>query len=605
MREIFRKYFVLVILLFGVFYIVNIICPDSQRKIFIDGDGSGHYAYLPTLIIYKTVDFTQVFEFEKQRRPADYMGHYFQEHDGIYINKYTAGTAFLQLPFFIIAYMLSIIFGFPADGYNIIFQYASAFSALFWLTIGIYFFVKLQQLYKIGKLSSWLMAFVLLFGTNLFFYTFVQPSFSHVYSFALISVFLYFAKIVIAKPQTKYLITAVFVLGLIFLVRPVNIIIVGALPFIAGSSCKFNNIIKFNLKNFRLFYAIIAFIVATSPQLIINYLQTGSVLVYGYENEGFNFLHPHLYDILFSYRKGWFVYTPLFLLLFPSLFYFGKKSRYFELSAFALFFIFIIYLFSSWWNWFYGDSFGMRPMVDYYSLFFLVIAIFITNIHHKWVKIAATIFVFAAIIINQIQTYQYAKGIIHADSMTQEAYWYVFLKTNCSYSGVISGGSEYYNGTIDKKPYFSSKNSIDSFSNNWNKSSCIDSTYSLSDKSVKLNTNCIYSPAFQRKLNDSLIGYKNIYIKFYTDYLEPTKDAALGAVFVVDIGDDNHHNIFYKAFNIKKLPNNTTNKWIMGEIGFKLPEITKEMSYIKLYIWNVEKKSFYLDNLNVEFYTYK
>lgn len=593
-------------MLFGVFYIVNIISPDSQRKIFIDGDGSGHYAYLPALIIFHTVDFTPVFEFEKQQRPTDYMGHYFQEYNNIYINKYTAGTALLQLPFFLIAYVLSLIFGLPADGYNIIFQYASAFSALFWLTIGICFFIKLQQLYKIGKLLSWLMAFVLIFGTNLFFYTFVQPSFSHVYSFALITAFLYFGRIVIAKPRTKYLITTAFILGLIFLVRPVNIIIVGVLPFIACSAKNLNNIIKFNLKKFRLIYAIIAFVVAFSPQLIINYLQTGSLIVYGYENEGFYFLHPHFYDFLFSYRKGWFIYTPLFFLLFPALFYLGKKRRYFELSAFVLFFIFVVYMFSSWWNWFYGDSFGMRPMVDYYSFFFLVIVIFISRINHKWIKRVTAILVFAAIIINQIQTYQYAKGIIHADSMTKEAYWYVFLKTNCSYSGVISGSNEYYNGIMDKKPFYSSKNTLDSFSNDWNKNSCVDSIFcSSSGKSVKLTQNCIYSPAFQRKLNDSLIGYNNIYIKFYTDYLEQTKDAAIGAVFVVDIGDNNYHNIFYKAFKIKKLPNDVTNKWMKGEIGFKLPEITEEMKYIKLYIWNLEKSSFYLDNLNVEFYTYK
>ena len=132
----------LLTLLLISFIITNFVGPKANRKHIIDGDGSGLYAYLPAIIIHKTVDFTPVFEFEKLRRAPDYMGHYFHSYEEILINKFGCGTALLQLPFFLIAYLLSILTGLEADGYNIFFQYSVALSAIFWAFLGLIYFQK-------------------------------------------------------------------------------------------------------------------------------------------------------------------------------------------------------------------------------------------------------------------------------------------------------------------------------------------------------------------------------------------------------------------------------------------------------------------------------
>ncbi len=582
------------------------MCPDSERNIFIDGDGSGHYAYLPAMVLFNSVDFTPVFEVEKDRRTTDYMGHYFHKHGEIYINKYTMGTAIMQLPFFVAACVLSALFGFPVDGYNIIFQYASAFSSLFWVTIGLTFLIKLLRLYNISALKGWLMAMILLFGSNLFFYVFVQPSFSHVYSFALIAIFLYLSRLMFVKTELRYILMASFILGMIVIVRPVNIIVAGALPFMAGNRLRFLETVKYKTLKARWLYVIMVFVLAVSPQMVVNYMQTGSLLVYGYDNEGFNFMNPHFMDFLFSYRKGWFVYTPLFLLLLPAVVFFVRKRRYYELTMFVLFFAFVVFLFSSWWNWFYGDSFGMRPMVDYYALFFLFIAIAITNIKKGWGIVAASVFVVFAVFLNQVQTYQYAVGIIHADSMTKEAYWYVFLKTDRSYSGVVSETEEYYNGVLDDVPFFNTYNSIDSYPPQWKIPHNADSAICNSGSvSVRLTPESVYCPSFRMAIPDTLAGYDNIYVKFSAEYLEKTNNAALGAVFVVDIGDNDGSNVFYKSFKIKSLPDDKTNIWKTGRTGFKLPPITPQMDYIKMYIWNVDKTTFWVDDMKIEMFLWK
>ena len=53
----------------AAFFLVNFYVPENPRLTVIDGDGSGLYAYLPAIFVYKTADFTPVFNYEKSKRP--------------------------------------------------------------------------------------------------------------------------------------------------------------------------------------------------------------------------------------------------------------------------------------------------------------------------------------------------------------------------------------------------------------------------------------------------------------------------------------------------------------------------------------------------------
>ncbi len=98
-----KRFFVLLLLLMTCsFFLVNFIGPGSFRAKIIDGDGSGYYAYLPGIFVFNSVDFTRVFEYEKDQRSTEYQGHYFHRQNGILINKYTSGTAMMELPLFML-----------------------------------------------------------------------------------------------------------------------------------------------------------------------------------------------------------------------------------------------------------------------------------------------------------------------------------------------------------------------------------------------------------------------------------------------------------------------------------------------------------------------
>lgn len=605
MKKIIKKYILLYLVLITVFFVVNFLGTNSFRRIFVDGDGSGHYAYLPSLIIYQSVNFEDVYNLEKQHKSTDYMGHNYHKHGSVLINKFSAGTALLQLPFFLFGILLSIIFGLPVDGYNIVFQYSVAMSTLFWSGLGLIYFVKLARIYNVKLAYTWMMAAAGLFGTNLFFYIFVQPSFSHAYSFSLISMFLYYSKMVFVVYKKRYVLIASFLLGLIVLVRPVNLIIIASLPFIAGTPQNFINAIKQKLTNIDVLPAVLLFLVAISPQLIINYLQTGSIILYGYKNEGFYFSDPQIINFLFSYKKGWFVYSPLFLLLFPAVIYLWRRQSVYAFAAFVLFLLIQVYVFSSWWNWYYGDSFGMRPLVDYYGLYFLVIALLLYNISYKWVKIVVVVFVLIVTVLNVVQSYQYSVGIIHPDSMTKKAYWHVFFKVEEKFKRVISGGDETFYGKLHEKPFFITNNYIDDFDDGWTIPIKTKAENAYSDSlSVIQDQEHIYSPSFKFIIVDTLVGYNNIYVRFKTQFYEFTQNAALKAVFVVDFTDTSGNNVFYKTFPVKQLPDDVVDVWQLGSIGFKLPVISPNVAFIKFYIWNVEKHNYLLDDISLQLYTY-
>ncbi len=585
------------------FIVINISRKSEHRQHFVDGDGSGYYAWLPTLFIYKTLDFSEAFNAEKLRKGKDYQGHNYHEVNGLLINKFPPGSAFLMSPFFLAALFISLIFGLPVDAYEAVFQYSVGIAAVFWCLTGLIFLYRTLKSYGLTRKETIIFVAASLYATNLFAYTFLMPAFSHLYSFASISILIYSSRRYFLEQKTKHLVIAAVALGFVFTIRPVNLLIVVFLPFLADGAENIQAVVFNKLKSRRVLYALLFFLLSIFPYLLINYEQTGSFVYFPYKNEGFYWSRPEIFNFLFGFRKGWFVYTPFYLLLIPSLIILYKKNK-FRFIWFATFFSVLIYVFSSWWNWFYGDSFGMRPMVDFTAVFVLIIMLFYRQLKTKHKRITL-IFILLAGILNIVQTYQYAKGIIHPDSMNKEAYFKILLKTSGKYSGFISGGPEYYYGYLKPRPFYHEKNDFESQLTSWSKLHKTDSTIVYSGKrSIKLDKHNIYSPSLNWTIPDSLNGSRNLYVEISTMVYEKRENQATRALFIMDIQDKGGKTVFYKKARLKQMPDDKSGLWETLGTGFKLPYLEEDHYLLKIYIWNKEKKEFYIDDLNIEFYEY-
>jgi hypothetical protein len=395
----------------------------------VRSDGEGYYAYLPAVFIYHDPNFGFFEHIEKEKYFDPFNCRDYREvYQGKMINKCYAGEAFVVAPFFLAAHFYAKMAGFDTDGYSKPYPIGVSIANWFYLLMGLFFLMKLLRFYL---QNNWVISLVLitaLFGTNLFFYVVGEPSMNHVYSFAFITCFLFCAKKYLVKPRPMNLPLLGLLLGIIVLIRPINILILLALPFLAGNlSLLKSGFISLFKKPLWIVLSILLFLLIVSVQLLLYYWATGSFFIYSYGKESFNFSDPHFIDFLFSYKKGYFLYTPIAFISLAG-FWSLWKSRRFELFSLLIFFIIIIYIFSSWWSWWYGGSFSSRVMVDFSALFMILLGIAVESLKKKWFRSIYFSIVVLLILVCQIQTFQYRYYKIHWADMNREKYWDVFLR---------------------------------------------------------------------------------------------------------------------------------------------------------------------------------
>lgn len=404
---------------------------DSWKNI-VGADAKGYYAYMPAVFVYQDLNFGFFDNIEKEKyfNKSGYYD-YRSYHKGKVINKYFVGTAVAQAPFFICAHLLSGPLGFDSDGYSKPYLISVTISSLFYLLLGLIFLSKTLNLYKIERWNNAIVLITFVFGSNLFCYSVIDNGFSHTYSFAFIAIFMYYVKRYFQYYKPKYIFYIAITLGLIVLIRPVNGLVIFSIPFLSGSKKELKEGFSHLIGRFKIatiLASILAFVIV-SIQLVIYKISTGSFLVFSYGEEGFNFLSPHMIDILFSYRKGLFLYTPIFLVSLFGTYSLYKKSK-FESITLSAFLILVVYVLSSWWNWWYGGSFSSRVFVEYIPFFAILLGLLLKYIQQKIKRRMLLTVIALLIIICQIQTYQFRYYFIHYEEMDMEKYWDVFLRVD-------------------------------------------------------------------------------------------------------------------------------------------------------------------------------
>lgn len=394
--------------------------PHSNLKI-INSDGRGYYAYLPATFIQKDFSFQKTYKAEQEASGVDLKQLYILTNDeGKTFNKYYPGVALMQSPAFGLAYLVELSRGSPITGYSpTFFLFFQLFSLLFGV-LGFYFLRKYLGLVIENKKIVLITSVLIFFGTTLFYQIVFTPSLSHHYSFFLFSAFSYLIVSYEKSPSIKKSILSGIVFGLILLVRPVNLLVIFAIPLILGSFEKLKSFFQslFHWRNFHLISVLISVIIILIPLFWLNYQQIGQIWNWSYKSEGFNFSNPHFFELLIGFRTGFFVHTPLAFFAFIGLFFLFRKNK---LQAIVgLFYFFgITYILSSWWSWDFGGFFGNRMYTEQLVFLALPLAYFINGFNRKWIPISIGI---ACTILIFLRLYQLENGIIQ-HRFTAETYF--------------------------------------------------------------------------------------------------------------------------------------------------------------------------------------
>jgi hypothetical protein len=415
------------ILLIGMFSVRDL---DSRYGRSINGDGKAYYAYLPALFIYQDPNYTFIDEVESKYYPTDrsqFKDFLNKQKNGKYVNKTFPGLSILYAPFFFVSMLVAWLGGFAVDGYSAPFQWGIAFSHIVYFFIGLRFLLAFFRRLKLSDAVSYLVFTLLLFGTNTWYYLVYDHSVSHIHNFFLSSVFLFTLLGWIQTKRFEYLGWSGVVLSLLVITRPTNMVMVLFIPLLADlSSVPVKDLLSKAYWNFKrlLSFILIGIVILSIPFLLWKW-QSDLWLVYSYNEEGFDFKHPRLFDFLFSYQKGWLLWSPvLFFGLVASIWYFAKRSLY-SLICFILPLSLITYILASWWCWTYGTGFGQRPLIEYLPFIGLGIALFLSQLKRvKWVYFVIVPFG----LLSLFQGYQIANSILHGGETTKEAYWSHFLQ---------------------------------------------------------------------------------------------------------------------------------------------------------------------------------
>ena len=405
---------------------------EEQR--IIEHDAISYYAYLPATFIFHDLSLTFA---DTYKGPHKFIVWPEKGPGDKYVIKTSMGLSLLWTPFFLAGHVTALISGADAGGYSPPYKFFLLVSALFFLTIGLVYLRRILLRNASDNITALVLtAFVI--GTNLYWYTLYQGTMSHVYSFALISAFMWYSMkwhegshTVTSKVRVWPAVRLGLILGFITLIRPTNIIIVIFFLLYGVTSVRQLLTRAADLFSDYKDLAVIALLalIIWIPQMLYWKEMTGQWLYFSYgSNERFFFDDPAIIKGLFSWRKGLFVYTPLMIFAFAGIIALWKRRSPHALPV-TVFVPLNVYIIFSWWCWWYGGGFGQRAFIDSYALMAVATAALLTPGivtgpagPRRWFQKLTLAAFLLLTSLGIMQNIQYYNGAIHWDSMTKEAF---------------------------------------------------------------------------------------------------------------------------------------------------------------------------------------
>jgi hypothetical protein len=600
-----RTLLLLLMILLAFFAGIRIFNPETKDwKNIITSDGRGYYAYLPALLIYGDPTFGKSTAAESQLlKTREYNPNYLVRSEGHTVNKYFAGPSLLMAPFFSLAYGCALFSGEPLTGYSFYFQLFTGLAALFYLFLGLLFLKKILEQFADAPQFVSLVLLAIVLATNLFYYLFWQPAMSHVYSFFAINGFLWSVQSLFLKNSVRHAALAGLFYGLVILIRPLNGIILLMVPFFIPDAITFRKTLRYLLVDKGLI-VIPFFLAIVLIQPLLWKVQTGRWFIWPYAGEGFYFRRPEIANLLFSYRKGLFIYTPLAFLSLFGFFPLYIRSRFRAFWLF-LFLALTVYLTSSWWNWYYGDGFGMRPLIDFFGLFAILLLSLVQAFKSKgWFNFLCILIGILAFV-NLFQTWQYNHRVISPDSMNREKYRYVFLRADSAVINTLGGVSEIpYYGSSWPLPVAVYQNNLEKELRGWNNGArIVRPGVAYSSKTAGILSSAYEFSAGLHCRMDTVPGFPG---QFFCEVSLMLRDSTPGAgnpAFLVASIDsfDYKHNVWYD-FKLNDIPRYKAREWRMQTYSFNLPLVTNPKAVLKIYVWNPARKWFTIDDWVVVLY---
>jgi hypothetical protein len=342
------------------------------------------------------------------------------------------GMSIFYSVFFFLGHFLAGIGGFPQDGFSDPYQISLVFGCMLYTFIGLYYLRKIA-LYFSNERSTVIVLVMIVLGTNYAHHLTIK-------NLETVNVLFMLAGIVIWNTiqwhvdyKLKNLLAISMGIMLMALVKPSEILF-AFFPILFGIKDKYSFQSKWEVikRHRRQFYFVLsAALLVALPQVGYWFLKTGEPIYDTYKNAGvgLDVLSPHIWDTLFSYRKGWLVYTPMMIFALIGFRQLYRTNKGVFIPVFGTF-ICSFFIVASWTEWWYGAGFSIRPLITYYTLLSIPMVFFVDKLFEKK-RIVLFAFIALAsffLFLNQFQWWQLRQYILDPYRTTKEYYWATFLK---------------------------------------------------------------------------------------------------------------------------------------------------------------------------------
>jgi hypothetical protein len=420
-----------VVLLLGLLYLIAVsaaftIALNMNEKYWpVQSDQAGYYAYLTASLRSDGFDFHYIHE-EPWPLFHSRGTTYFPlvKSTGKRVNQFTPGIAILHAPLFYTALGVSYVTGIEINGgYGPLCRFASMLSGVMYATLGLFFIALALHRRFENRTVIWTIPIIGI-GTHFSHYASVENLMTHIHSFFALSVVLWATLQWEHRPSVKFALIGGLALGIASLIRPLNVIFcVIPVYFLARPAIQVEALTK--LKHVLLAAAMS--VIGVAPLLIYWKYAMGSVFKNPYGPDMFYWGDPAFSEVLFSYRKGWLLYTPAIVLMLGGLFVLPKYIKGLSLPL-AVYVFLCLYWVGSWWAWWAGGAFGQRYMLESMAGGSLAFAAAIQLLLQSTFNRVAKVFFLLLISFNLFQNYQYIRLYIPDGGVTKEIYWRVFLR---------------------------------------------------------------------------------------------------------------------------------------------------------------------------------
>lgn len=590
-------------------FILRVFVADSSQA--LTWDVFGYYLYLPAFFIYDDPTLQQMQWVQHIIDTYQNTGTFYQAvqvESGNWVMRYPAGLSILNAPFFFVAHGLAEPLGYAADGFSKPYQMAWILGSFFYTIIGLWFARKLLLRYFSDAWTAALL-FLLVFATNYIEQASYANPLAHNFLFTLFVLVLYLVDGWKAIISWKSTLLVGLLIGLITMCRPNEGLIV-LIPLL----WKLNPLKGFTTFKacFRIHFPPLlglgaGMLLGGLAQMVYWKFASGHWLFYSYQDNavGFDFTRPHTLDFLFSYRKGWYLYTPLMLLAtigFVSL-YRRKRELFWP---FFLFFILNLYVVSSWSCWWYaGGSYSSRSMVSTYLMMAFPLGYLLQDIRARWkgMKIPVALLLALLTLLNLFQFWQFRNGILDGERMTKAYYWKVFGRTSVpkgardlllverqatAYEKMPSDTSH-----LKRSILFESWLGTDSIQTNQQMIAWPDESY---ERVAQLDSANIYTVPFEVAMED-VTKKEYAWLRISAEIYVPEGPGTEMPLLVT------HFNYKEKPYKYttteNQVPNLKKGEWQRVTLDYMTPEVRTSDDKLKVYLWYRGKGPVYARSLEI------